>query len=171
MFKPLALAIGTLAAPINANATSAQVSPDLYNRIASVIGEAGEHTTYLQIGGFGYGEIVRVDAASMGWLTIARGQDNTVPRYFAAATHVQYVFCAAAVEQMIAERMPEMPAIEAGQGIAVESDAPNHFRIASTVQIVSNNNSISVSGESPTFDLAVNPSAFGLCRTGISTGG
>lgn len=169
MFKPIGLAYGTLATDITAASVTIILSPDLYNKIAEVLGEDSGDITYLLIGDPSRGEIVRVENLYDGLVTVSRARDGTTAKSFNLGTSVQYYFCASAVRDMLEEQTPPTIEIYGQNGLTVDNPSPGKFYISGQqINIESSNGTVIVGGGYPNYDLAVDPSAFGLASTGIS---
>lgn len=168
MFKPAQLAIGTTVSSITISSNVVVFDTNLYNRLVDVLGENGSDHTYLQLSAGIIREIVRVDNLDGGAATIARSRDGTDPAAFAPGTYVRYEFCSAAVTDMISALPANAVTINAIAPVIVTENSPNNFTVElQSVNIVSSNGTLNVSGTFPDVDLTVNTTTLGLCNIGI----
>lgn len=163
MFKPVNGAVGCIQAGINNVSNVLSIDGDTYAKLSNAL-TVDDHT-YMQLGEGTLVEIVRVQqllGASL--VSVARGQDDSVPRAFPFNTKLQYVFCAAAVQDMINGVSPPTILIEAaaGSSIVVTELAVGQYEIGmEPVSIASSNGSVIITGEFPSLDLTLDPSKTG----------
>lgn len=171
MFKPAQMAIGATVSSITVSSNVVVFDNNLYNRLVDVLGENGTDHTYLQLSAGIIREIVRVDNLDGGAATIARSRDGTEAAAFAPGTYVRYEFCSAAVTDMMAALPSTTVQLTAEAPVTVVENGPNDFTVGfESVQILSTNGTINVSGTFPQLDISVNTTTLGLCNTGIGGG-
>lgn len=163
MFKPAHSAVGCIVSPITSMSNVLTLDPDSYAALDLAL-DTGDFT-YMRLGEGSIVEVVRVFGTLGGnMVEVARGQDGTLPRAFAANTDIVYCFCAAAVEHMIAAISPPNVLIQAADNspIVVTELAANQYEIGmEPISISSPNGSIVVTGEFPDIELALDPSSTG----------
>jgi hypothetical protein len=166
MFKSAFNAKGELLAHTTAMSNILQVSTELYNVLAGILGVGGTDHTYLKLGIAPSCEIVKVDSVSSTAfaLVVQRGQENTTPNTFAAFTPIEFALGEMAVRDMIQEINAPNFILNASAPLHAVQNATNDYTISiDDLALVSDDDSILVSGTYPNISLAVNSQHDGCC--------
>ena len=163
MFKPVNGAVGCITAPISNVSNVFTVDPETYAKLQAALGV--DDFTYMRLGEGTVVEVVRVfGVLAANTVEVDRAKDGTLPLAFPANTKLEYYFCAAAVEHMIAGISPPNILIQAtpGSPIVVTELSVGQYEIGmEPVSISSPNGSIIVTGEFPSVQLSLDPSSTG----------
>lgn len=172
MFVPVQNAVGQLTAPISSVANIISVDPGLIALLADKLGYNGTDHTYLLVGEAPLCEMLKVIEVNAASIVVTRGQDVTVPLDFTAGTPLRYVLAASAVADMVQAIAGAPVQIDANYPLSVETAGEGEYTISiENLQLVSAEDSISITGSYPLIEIDVNPQYLGCCGSNDSGGG